>query len=185
MTDPEIIALYWDREETAISATQSIYGSYCAAVARNILENPDDVEEVLNDTWLRVWNTIPPERPASLKLYLARIARNLSFDRFRTQTREKRGGGELPLALHELSECIPSRQRPEDALAEKELRDAINRFLHTLSRRDRRVFLLRYFYAESMDTIAVRCGIRPTLVRTILSRTRKKLKIFLVKEDQL
>lgn len=141
------------------------------------------MEEVLSDTWLRAWNSIPPQKPANLKLFLARITRNLSYDRFRTQTRAKRGGGEITVALQELSACIPSPGQPGDALEAEELQKAVNTFLSTLPQRDRSVFLLRYFYAESMDAIALRFGIRPGLVRTILSRTRKKLKTYLIKED--
>lgn len=185
MTDSELLSLYFDREESAIAATQELYGSYCAAVARNILDRPEDIEEILSDTWLRAWNTIPPQKPKNLKFYLARITRNLSFDRFRSQKCDKRGGGELPLALQELSECIPSPHHPDDTLAAKELQAAVNRFLYTLPQRDRSVFLLRYFYAEPTEAIALRYGIRPALVRTVLSRTRKKLKTHLIQEELL
>lgn len=185
MTDNEILSLYLSRKEAAITATRDTYGSYCAAVARNILDNPQDVEEILSDTWLRAWNTIPPQNPGNLKLYLARITRNLSFDRFRSQTREKRGSGEMTLALEELSECIPAHDNPEAVVSAKELESAINTFLHTLPQRDRSIFLLRYFYVEPMDAIARRYGIRPGLVRTILSRTRKRLNAYLIKEGYL
>lgn len=183
MEDARIIALYHDRDEAAIRETSEKYGAYCAAIAGNILDAPEDVEEVLSDTWLRAWNSIPPERPGNLKLYLARIARNLSFDRFRGQCRQKRGGGELTLALEELSGCLPAPGQPGDRLAERELQDAVNRFLGTLPERERGIFLWRYFFAEDCHTIARRCGIRETAVRTVLSRTRKKLKEFLQKEE--
>lgn len=185
MEDAQIIQAFFNRDESAITAVQSAYGSYCAAVARNILNDPADVEEVLSDTWLRAWNSIPPQKPGNLKLYLARITRNLSCDRFRTQTRGKRGGGETDLALHELAECIPGPGQPEDLLEAEALRRAVNAFLAALPRRDRNVFLLRYFYIEPTESIARRCGIRPGLVRTILSRTRKKLKTYLEKEGFL
>lgn len=173
MQEKEIIKAFFDREEAAIAAVRDTYGSYCAAVAGNILDSPEDVEEVLSDTWFRAWNSIPPQNPGNLKLYLARITRNISYDRFRSQTREKRGGGETALALHELSRCIPGPGQPEDAVMAEALQRAVNAFLSTLPRRDRSVFLLRYFYLETMESIAQRYGIRPELVRTILSRTRK------------
>lgn len=185
MDDAKIIQAFFDRDEEAITASRCAYGSYCAAVARNILSDEGDIEEVLSDTWLRAWNSIPPQKPDNLKLYLARIARNLSFDKFRSQCRTKRGGGEVALALEELSQCIPARTDPAAHMEARELNQAINRFLATLPRRDRDIFLLRYFYAEPAQSIAMRCSIRPGLVRTVLSRTRKKLKTYLEEEGLL
>lgn len=182
MEDQRIIALYYDRDEGAIAATREKYGSYCAAVAGHILDSAQDVEEVLNDTWLRTWNSIPPGKPENLKLYLARIARNLAFDRFRSQSREKRGGSQTVLALEELSQCIPSSSQPGDQLEAEELSAAVNAFLATLPRRDRVIFLRRYFYTQSFEEIAAGCGISHGAVRTALSRTRKKLKHYLIKE---
>lgn len=183
MDDAQILQAFFDRDEAAIAAAEEAYGHYCAAIARNILDSPEDVEEIVSDTWLRAWNSIPPQKPENLKLYFARIARNLSYDRFRTQNRDKRGGGEITVALQELSQCIPAPGQPEDRLDAQALQAAVNAFLATLPQRDRSVFLLRYFHAEPMDTIALRFGIRPGLVRTILSRTRKRLKTYLIKED--
>lgn len=185
MEDKRIIELFLAREECAIAALREVYGGYCAGVARHVLDREEDVEEVLNDTWLKVWNAIPPARPGNLKLYLARITRNLSFDRFRMQTREKRGGGEIALALHELSECIPSPGQPGERLEAEQLTQTVNVFLEALSQRDREVFLLRYFYVETAENIGKRLGISPALVRTSLSRTRKKLKTYLMKEGWL
>lgn len=182
MEDQQIIALYFDRDEQAIAATKEKYGGYCAAVAGNILDAPEDIEEVLSDTWLNTWNSIPPQKPENLKLYLARIARNLSFDRFRSQSREKRGGSQIILALEELSQCIPGSSHPGQALEAKELSAAINAFLSTLPRRDRVIFLRRYFYTQSFEEIAAAAGISQGAVRTSLSRTRKKLKHYLEKE---
>lgn len=182
MEDAQIIAALFDREEAAITAISRTYGSYCTAVARRILTSSEDVEEVLNDTWLRVWNSIPPHTPGNLKLYLARITRNLSCDRFRSQSREKRGSGNTVLALEELSECLPASGHPGEHLEAEVLQLEINRFLSGLPERDRQVFLLRYFYIEPLDAIAKRYCIRQTLVRTILSRTRKKLKQHLEQE---
>lgn len=185
MEDEKIIELFFSRQESAITAVRDTYGSYCARIAGNILDSREDVEEVLSDTWLKVWNSIPPQKPNSLKLYIGRIVRNLSFDRFRSQNREKRGSGEMPLALHELSECIPSPGQPESKLETAHLTQAVSAFLEKLPLRERKVFLLRYYYLEPTEAIANRLGIRPTLVRTNLSRTRKKLKNHLIKEGWL
>lgn len=182
MTDAEIVEAFFSRNETAIEEAKLTYGSYCASIARNILCSWEDVEEILNDTWLHAWNAIPPARPENLKLYLARITRNLAFDRFRLHRSEKRGGGEIMLALDELSDCIGTENSPENVLEADELKLSVNRFLSTLPFRDREVFLLRYFYIASTEEIANRLGIRPDLVRTRLSRTRKKLKAHLLKE---
>lgn len=184
MEEQTILTSLFNREESAISQMQQTYGPYCASIARNILDNDQDVEEILSDTWLRAWNSIPPAKPAYLKLYLARITRNLSFDRFRTQSREKRGNGETALALHELSECIGSGS-PEEILEAEELRNGLNRFLSTLPQRDRQIFLLRYFHLLSAEAIARRISLRPDNVRAILSRTRRKLRQFLHKEGLL
>lgn len=182
MDQQAILASLYARDESAITQMEQAYGPYCAAIARNILDSSEDVEEILSDSWLRAWNSIPPAKPNNLKLYLARITRNLSFDRFRTQSREKRGGGETILALDELSECTGVTASPEAIVEAEELRQALNQFLATQPKRDRQIFLLRYFYMETPDTIARRYAIRPDNVRTILSRTRKKLKQHFIKE---
>lgn len=182
MEDRQIIERYFARDEGAIAATEEKYRSYCASIAGNVLDSREDVEEVLSDTWLRAWNSIPPRKPDNLKLYLARIVRNLSFDRFRSQSREKRGGSQIILALEELSYCIPSPTHPGMKLEEKELSAAINGFLTTLPQRDRVIFLRRYFYTQSFEQIASAMEISQGAVRTALSRTRKKLKHYLLKE---
>lgn len=181
MEDGQILDLFFAREEAALEEVREKYGAYCAAVAGRILDDRQDVEEVVSDTWLRVWETIPPVRPVSLKLYLARIARNLAFDRFRSKTREKRGGGAVVLALEELRDCA-APGRVGDDLDVRELRDAVNGFLRSLPRREREIFLLRYFHLDAAHAIARRMGLREDNVRAILSRTRKKLRAFLKKE---
>lgn len=177
-----ILNLLHSRDESSIRQMEDHYGPYCSRIARNILEDPEDVEEIISDTWLRAWNSIPPAKPDNLKLYLGRITRNLAFDRFRSQARKKRGGGETMTALEELAECIGTAEGPEAVVEAKELQKAVNAFLATLPKRDRQIFLLRYFYTETTEAIANRYAIRPALVRTVLSRTRKKLKAHLIKE---
>ena len=121
MEDSAIIDLYWAREERALSETDAKYGGYCRSIAHNILKNREDSEECVSDTWLHAWNAMPPQRPSILSSFLGRITRNLSFDRCRRQNAEKRGGGLLPLALDELSECVPAPGRVEQALEAREL----------------------------------------------------------------
>lgn len=183
MEDSKILSLYLNRDEGAVEATAKKYGGYCAGIAGNILDSREDIEEVLNDTWLRAWSTIPPERPIHLKLYLARIARNLSYDKFRAQSRNKRGGGTITVALEELAECVPDHGQPGDALDARELQKAVDRFLGTVPDRDREMFLRRYFHVEDISAVAKAMDIRETAVRTVLSRTRKKLKKYLEKEE--
>lgn len=185
MEDSKILELFFRRQESAIEHTREKYGAYCASLAGNILDRPEDVEEVLNDTWLRAWNSIPPQMPTHLKLYLARIARNLAFDRFRSEQRLKRGGGEVTLALEELKTCLPASAGPETLLEAKELQQCVNRFLATLPQREREIFLLRYFHVKSMDDIARQYRLSQSGVRTVLMRTRRKLKDHLKKEEYL
>ena len=182
MEDHKIIELYFLRDEQAIAESSLKYGKYCFQIAENILFSPEDAKECVSDTWLRGWQTMPPQRPSCLKLFFARITRNLSLNRRRALNTEKRGRGELPIALTELEECLSGRETVEDEVEARALEEAVNRFLALLSSRDRSVFLRRYFYTESFSQIAVRYGLQEANVRLILSRTRKKLKDFLEKE---
>lgn len=182
MEDAEIIRLYWLRNETAIAESEKAYGAYCFTVANNLLDSPPDAEECVNDTWLKAWGAIPPARPKYLRLFFGRIARNLAFDRWRHDGCAKRGGGEVELVLDELTECVSDTESPEDVLQNNALRESLNRFLNRLSPREHRIFLRRYFYAESVKAIADRYDLRESNVLSILSRTRKKLKEHLQKE---
>ncbi len=182
MDDLTILRLFEARDEAAIPRAEQTYGGYCANVVRAILPSAQDVEEVLSDTWLQAWRTIPPQKPQHLHLYLARIARNLAFDRYRAQNRAKRGSGEVALALDELAHCLPAPGTVEDVLSARELARCINAFVGELPARERSIFLRRYFFVESIAAIAQGCGLTQTNVRTILTRTRKKLKIRLEKE---
>lgn len=182
MEDAKIIDLYFGRDETAIEETDRKYGTYCRGVAWNILQSAEDSEECVNDTWLRAWNAMPPQRPGVLRQFLAKITRNLSLDRFRASHAQKRGSGEVPLALEELKECVGAGDPATDA--ERKLLEAlIGQFLQRLSPRDRNVFLRRYFYMESHKDIAARYGMKEANVRLCLSRTRQKLRDYLRKED--
>lgn len=182
MEDSQIIALFEQRSEDAISAIKEKYGAYCTAIASHILDSPQDIEEILSDCWLRIWNTIPPQKPVCLKLYLAQIVRNLSYDRYRSNSRRKRCGSETDLVLDELSECLASPDQAEDGYIRKELQKAIDSFIGNLPDRDKAIFLRRYFYVESIEEIVLHCGLSQAGVRTVLSRARKKLKSYLLKE---
>lgn len=182
MQDAQIVELYWRREETAIVETDRKYGPYCTSIARNILYSFEDTEECVNDTWLRAWNTMPPQKPSKLQMFLAKITRNLAFDRYKARNAEKRGGGELPLVLSELEECIPAPGGVEEEFMAKELAASVNRFVQALPERDAVLFVRRYFFTESLAAVAARCGISPNNASVILNRTRRKLKAHLEKE---
>ena len=182
LTDNEIIGLYQARSETAIAESDAKYGSYCFAVADNILNNREDSGECVNDTWLYTWNVIPPKCPDILRLFFAKITRNLSIDKLRKRTSKKRGEGELTLALEELEECVPDKGSVEDSLDEKHLSIVIDEFLRTIPQRDRQFFLRRYFFTEAVSKIAARFKVSENVVSVSLHRTRAKLKLHLEKE---
>ncbi len=181
MEDRAIVDLYWSRDPEAISRTSEKYGNYCRAVAQNILPDPRDTEECVNDTWLNAWNAMPEDRPSLLAQYLGKITRNLALGRWRASRAEKRGGGQMSLVLDELAECVSSANTFQ-ALEAIELEETIDRFLHALPSRECDLFLRRYWFAEPAAVIARRYGMRENTVRTILFRSRKKLQRHLEKE---
>ena len=164
MSDEEIIALYFARDEQALAQTDAKYGPYCFSLANAILPSREDAEEALNDTYLKAWQSMPPKKPAVLRLFLAKITRNLAFSRWRNLTALKRGGGELPLVLEELATR------------------SIGKLLDTLSPLEQNIFLRRYFFLEDAGAIAARYGLRRDSVNQSLCRTRKKLKAHLIQE---
>lgn len=182
MDDNAIIELYNRRSERALTESNAKYGSYCRTVAMNILDNTEDSEECVNDTWLRAWNSIPPKCPRILRMFFAKITRNLALDRLKFMRRDKRCPAEAALILDELSECIPAGSGVETELDSKELGAAINIFLMQLSQRDRNFMLRRYFFAETISSIAKRYSVSENVVSVSLSRSRKKLEAFLLKE---
>ncbi|MBQ2928262.1 MAG: RNA polymerase sigma factor [Oscillospiraceae bacterium] len=182
MEDEEIMDLYFSRDERAVVETDRKYGPYCFSLAHAILNNPQDAEETVNDTYLHTWKAIPPKRPRYFRIFLAKITRNLAFSRWRSDTAQKRGGGEMVLVLEELSECIAAPGDVEESLAGKELVKAIRNFLDTLPSREQDIFLRRYFYVEESDAIARRYGMKAATVLRTLSRTREKLRKYLAKE---
>ena len=182
MEDEQILDLYFARDERAVAETDRKYGGYCFHLADNILHNAQDAEETVSDTWLRAWNVIPPQRPGVLKLFLAKITRNLAFTRWRNANAQKRGGGEMELVLEELAGCIAAQESVDDRLKGRVLAETIRSFLNTLPERERNIFLRRYFFVEESVQIASRYGMKPAAVLRTLSRTRAKLKTYLQKE---
>lgn len=180
MDDAKIVQLYWDRNEQAIPATADKYGNYCASIARNILGNKEDAEECVNDTYLNAWNSMPPHRPGILSAFLGKITRNLSFNRYRHNTADKRGGGELPAVLEELSDLVSGKDDVEQILDQKELTKAIDTFLDGLSPEKRSIFISRYWHTDSISEIAVRHGMRDGAVSMTLNRLRLKLHNYLL-----
>ena len=180
MDDEKILDLFWARSEDAIAKTAQKYGRYCHSIAYGILRSDADAEEIVNDTYLKAWDRIPPERPVSLSSYLGMICRQLSISRYRAQKAQKRGRGQVEIATEELEYCLPAWER--DCLDELFLRDALNGFLKGLSQRDRMVFLRRYWYLSTVEEIASDFSLSVSNVKMILLRTRKRLKAYLRKE---
>lgn len=176
MEDIKIIELYFARDERAIFETSEKYGKYCTAIATNILGNAEDSKECVNDTYLSVWNAIPPKRPALFRTFIGKITRNIAFNKFRYGRRNKRGGGECALILDELAECVSDNDTPEIKIERYGLVSEINSFLEHLSEKQRGLFVCRYWYFESIDSIAKRFSMSESNVYTTLSRLREKLR---------
>ena len=182
MEDQKIIDLYWQRSEQAIAETDAKYGGYCFSIAYNILTNREDSEESVSDTYLAAWRSMPPKKPGILSAFLGKITRHLSIDRWRRRTADKRGGGQVPLALEELENCVSGTESMEQALQRKELTVLVNRFLDSLPETERNVFLSRYWYVDPIQDIADTFGFTAAKVNSMLHRTREKLRKQLQKE---
>ena len=182
MDDNEIIGLFFARDETAIEAAGRQYGAYCAAIAQNILGDPGAAEECVNDAWLHCWQSIPPQRPRSLKGFAGRIVRNLALSALRAETAQKRGGGQVQLALDELGEVVSGGETPEGAMDRQVFQAALDSFLAALPERDRSLFLRRYWYLDSTQELAKRFRMSRTHVTTTLHRLRQKLRVHLEQE---
>ena len=182
MEDEGIIALLLAREEDGLRAVEEEYGPVCRALAARILGSPEDGEECWSEALLRLWNAVPPERPAHLQAWLLKLTRGIAIDRLRAARAEKRGGGELPLLLEELEDCVPGSPGAEGEVLDRELGEAVNRFLRTQSPADRSLFLRRYFYGESVAGLAEALGMRRNTVSARLSRIRTRLRTWLEKE---
>lgn len=179
MDDNDIIRLYWDRDDRAIRVTAEKYGPYCGSIARNILKNEQDAEECVNDTYLSAWSAMPDRWPEHLPSFLGRITRNLSFNRYRRCRAEKRGGGEIALVLDELADCVSGHDDTEQTLDRQELLRAVNSFVRELPAGKRRIFVRRYWYADSVTDIAGDLGAAQGTVSKALERMRKQLRAYL------
>lgn len=184
MKDCEIVALFFERSEQAIAELILKYETAIQKVASNILGNSQDVEECVNDTYLQVWNTIPPQKPESLGAYSCRVAKNVSLNRYHANTAQKRNSF-YDAALDELEGTVSALASVESEYDAKELSEYINRFLKTLSYDDRYLFLRRYWYADPVSEIAERMRLKPHAVSVRLFRIRKKLQNYLKKEGMI
>jgi RNA polymerase sigma-70 factor (ECF subfamily) len=177
MNDDAIVKLFFARDEAAIVQVQKQYGSLCHAVAMRILGSREDAEECVNDTLRRAWDTIPPRQPTALSAYLAMLTRHFALSRLKARMADKRGGGQMPLLLDELAECVADGEADEGQV--EHLRDTLNAFLSTLPQKNRMIFVRRYWYTDSAADIAAAYGMNENSVNALLFRTRKKLKQYL------
>ena len=182
MEDDQIVDLYWSRSEKAISETANKYGRYCYAIAQNILHSHEDSEECVNDTYLHAWNAMPDQRPGKLPAFLGRITRNLSLKKGEKYAAEKRGGGQVPLVLDELQECIPAADSTDQMVDDLMLTDLLNRFLASMTEEKRRIFMRRYWYLSPVAEIAADLAISESKVKMSLLRSRNELRRWLEKE---
>ena len=184
MEDEKIIELYWQRSPQAIDETSRKYGAYCMRLSMNILMNREDSEENVNDTYLRVWNAIPPQKPDPLRTFVCKIARNLAAAKYHANTAKKRNS-RYDAALDELEGCLAAGGSVEEAYDAKELSEAINAFLSSLSYTDRFLFVRRYWYSDAMQDIAAMIGSTANSVAVRLYRLREKLRHYLIREGLL
>ena len=181
MEDREIVALYWRRDERAITETDRKYGGLCRAIAMNLLGVREDAEECVNDTWLQAWNSMPEQRPERLRAWLGRVVRNLSISRWRAAHRQKRYAG-IELLLSELDECVPSPDDTQRTVELNELSTLIDGWLRTLSEEDRALFLRRYWNGEQLAALAAERNAAPGSLAQRMHRLRAGLKTKLEQE---
>lgn len=180
--DSEIIKLFFERNEDAIQYSDNKYGGYCAKIAYNILYDFEDAKECVNETWLQSWNSIPPQKPDKLGIYFGRICRNLSINLFQKYSAEKRGGLNTDIALDELNEVIGKTSDVQEYLDESSLKDSINSFLRTIDEKNRKIFVRRYYYLSTVKEISDEYGLSQSNVKMSLSRTREKLREWLIQD---
>lgn len=182
MEDEKIVSLYWERDEAAIYETDCKYGRYLTKIAYNVLCDLEDSRESVNDTYYAAWNSIPPQRPNILTTYLGKLTRRISIDMLRKRTRDKRGGSEYALSLTELEGTLSAGNTTEEAMDEKLLGEAISAFLRTLSPEARNTFIGRYYFMDPLAEVARYCGMSESKAKSMLFRTRQRLKDYLVRE---
>ncbi len=182
MDDEMILDLYWERSESAINETAKKYGGYCLTIANNILRNNEDAEECVNDTYHKTWDTIPPQRPTIFRAFLGKVTRNLSLNKYKEQRTQKRGGDDIASIYSELEDCIPPNSNVEMEYESSLVIGAINSYLLSLDSENRIVFVRRYWYADSIQAIATCFQTSESKVKSMLFRTRNKLKTHLENE---
>jgi len=181
MHDAQIVELYWNRDERAITESDSHYGAYCRRIAMNILSSYEDSEECVNDTWCRTWDNVPPQRPDSLAAFFGRIIRNLSISRYRASHAKKRFDG-VAILLSELDDCVPSSMSVTQAVEGKVLTGIIDRWLDSLTKEDRVLFVRRYWYSDAINVLASECGVTQNQMAQRMMKLRRDLRTTLEKE---
>ena len=182
MEDSSIVELYWQRDQEAISHTQQKYGPYLFKIAYNILSNMEDSQESVNDTYWKAWGAMPPHRPQILSTFLGKITRQTAIDRLRRRLSQKRAGAEYPLCVEELNQCCSSAPSPQELVECEELAQALSRFLEDLSPAARRLFVGRYYFMDPLHEVAAYCGMSQSRAKSLLYRTRQRLRQFLQEE---
>ncbi len=185
MKDEQLIELYFSRNERALEETLTSYGSLLRSLIRRILPLPEDVDECMNETLLKVWNSIPPEKPHHFAAYVSKIARNTALHRYQRENAQKRGGSDIPAVLDELSDLSDGIDHPAEEAIGNDLSDAISRFLKTKKRSDRILFVRRYFYLERVTDIAKVTGTSEAALSSRLFKLRRELRSFLQKEGYM
>ncbi len=185
MEDKSIIEMLWERSKEAVDALSRKYGGYCYSIAYNILSSREDSEECVNDTYFKVWNVIPPNRPQNFPGFLGKLVRSLALDRVRLRTRKKRGGGQYEAVLSEFAETLSSNESVERHIEDEEVAAALNRFIAALDEESRTVFVMRYFGFYSIEAVGKKIGGNENRVQYLLRKTRTALKKFLEKEELL
>ena len=181
MEDSQIIGLYFKRDESAITETETKYGAFCHGIALNILSINADADECVNDTYLQAWNSIPPKKPDKLGAWLGKVVRNIAFNLWKKNHRQKRYAG-MEQLLNELEDCIPSPVTVEREIEEQELTEVINTWLASLSQNDRILFIRRYWHGETVTMLAQESGMSSANMAKRMYRLRKGLKFKLEKE---
>ena len=182
MEDLAIINLYWARDQRAITESERAYGSYCRKIAENILVQREDAEECVNDTWMRSWNAMPPQRPNRLAAFFGKITRNLALDRWRKAQAARRNNGQMDLALDELGDCVGKHDPGLERLELEETSAVITKFLYSCEKLNRQLFVRRYWYLDSLEELSARSGLSPEQIKARLYRMRKQLREALEKE---
>ena len=182
MDDARIVELFWARDEDALTEATSKYGRYCFSIANGILHDAEDAQECVNDAYLATWNAIPPHKPAKLSTFIGKITRRVSLNRLFERSADKRGGGAVDASIDELDGCVPGDRSLEDVFGAEELTEILNAFLATLPVDERRVFMRRYWFFDSISDISRRFGFSISKVIVMLKRTRDKLRARFEKE---